>query len=194
MGTGLSSQPDVLGEGPDVPEADEDGVEAALVRHGADLRAYLRRRLRDRHEVEDVVHDVYLRALSMDQAKKVQSWRGFLLRVASNLLIDRKRRDDARRRGDHVPLEAEAPIVDGHGHSPERTLLAREELAVLSRALQDLDPRTRQVFLSVRVDGLSHRDAGALVGVDAKTASRMVERALAVATRRLLALRTETAS
>lgn len=191
----MSLQPNVRTFGDDSAEAEEyDDLASALQRHESALRAYLARRLRNRQEVEDYVQDVYVRVLSSRSTKKIESWRGFLLRVASTLLIDRKRRDDARRREEHVPLQTEDQLVDMRGHSPERTLLAREELAVLSKALADLDGPTRAVFLAVRVDGLSHREAGAQVGVDAKTASRMVERALALAARRLLTLHTEASS
>ena len=169
----------------DDPDVRPD-VLATLRDHEGPLRAYLARRLRNRHEVDDYVQDVYVRVLSSRSTKKVESWRGFLLRIASNLLIDRKRRDDVRRRDDHIPVETEGDFVDEHGHSPERTLLAKEELATLSKALDALDPRTRTVFLAVRLEGLSLREAGARVGVDDKAAARMVERAVALAARHLL--------
>jgi RNA polymerase sigma factor (sigma-70 family) len=173
MGDDAVSEPDVAG---------------LLRDHDGPLRAYLARRLRNRHEVDDYVQDVYVRVLSSRSTKKVESWRGLLLRIASNLLIDRKRRDTVRRRDDHIPVEAEGDLLDENGHSPERTLLAKEELATLSQALEALDPRVRTVFLAVRVEGLSLREAGARVGVDDKAAARMVERAVALAARSLLKL------
>ncbi len=172
---------------PHGPESHGD-VLTMLRSHEGPLRAYLARRLRNRHEIDDYVQDVYVRVLSSRSTKKVESWRGFLLRIASNLLIDRKRRDDVRRRDDHIPVETEGDLLDEHGHSPERTLLAKEELAALSQVLDTLDPRTRTVFLAVRLEGLSLREAGARVGVDDKAAARMVERAVAKAARRLLQL------
>jgi RNA polymerase sigma factor (sigma-70 family) len=181
----MSLQPEAGSRADGDPETDED-VASVLRSHEGALRSYLARRLRNRQDVEDYVQDVYVRVLSSRETKKVESWRGFLLRIASNLLIDRKRRDDVRRRDDHMPIEVEDQFVDEQGHSPERTLLAREELAVLSKTLDTLDHRTRTVFLAVRLEGLSHRDAGARVGVDAKTAARMVERAVSLAARRLL--------
>ncbi len=176
------------GSGPDDDAPPHADVVSVLRSHEGPLRAYLARRLRNRHEVDDYVQDVYVRVLSSRSTKKVESWRGLLLRIASNLLIDRNRRDTVRRRDDHIQVEAEGDLLDENGHSPERTLLAKEELATLSKALDALDPRTRTVFLAVRVEGLSLREAGARVGVDDKAAGRMVERAVALAARSLLKL------
>ena len=168
--------------------ASEADVAGLMRDHDGPLRAYLARRLRNRHEVDDYVQDVYVRVLSTRSTKKVESWRGFLLRIASNLLIDRNRRDTVRRRDDHIPVEAEGDLLDENGHSPERTLLAKEELATLSKALDGFDPRMRTVFLAVRIEGLSLREAGARVGIDDKAAARLVERAVALAARSLLTL------
>ena len=44
----------------------------------ASLRTYLRRRLRDPADVDDMVQDVYLRVLSVPQAGIVENTRGFL--------------------------------------------------------------------------------------------------------------------
>ncbi len=161
-------------------------TEEALRQHEPALRAYLARRVRSRQDLEDYVQDVYVRVLSAaPPSGKIHSWRGFLLRVASNLLIDRKRRNDVRRQEDHVPLDMDASLVDPYGHSPERVLMAREQLAVLAETLENVESQAREVFLAVRVEGLSHKEAGARIGVDAKTASRLVERVLVVAGRNL---------
>lgn len=157
---------------PDIP------VAAALEGHRSVLRGYFRQRVRDREDAEDYVQDVYLRVLAArPDPRKIRSWRGFLLRAASNLLVDKHRRDEVRMAGQHVPIEAE--MADAAAIDPERRLIARDELGVLGEALSALSPVARDVFLLVRVEGLSHREAGERLGIGTKAASSHVERALA---------------
>jgi DNA-directed RNA polymerase specialized sigma24 family protein len=76
----------------------------------AALRGYLKRRMRDGQDLDDMVQDVYLRVLSTPETGPVANVRGFLRRVASNLLIDRYRRKAARLSDNHTTLDEQ--IVD----------------------------------------------------------------------------------
>ncbi len=60
------------------------------------VRAFARRRCRDVHELDDVVQETLLRAAryreSLSDEKRLKSW---TLRIAANVVRDRKRRDGA---------------------------------------------------------------------------------------------------
>lgn len=155
----------------------EHAVADALERERSALAGYFRRRVARPEDAEDFVQDVYLRVLAAAPApQKVQSWRGFLLRAASNLLIDKHRRSEARMEGNHVAIEGELP--DCGTHDPERVLIGRDTLHALSEALKTLSPVARDAFLLVRVEGLSHKEAAARLGIEPKAVSRHVERSL----------------
>lgn len=161
--------------------ADAPGGEAtlhALEAHRSALQGYFRRRVRRAEDAEDFVQDVYLRVLAAGpDAEKVRSWRGFLLRAASNLLVDKHRRSEARMESEHVAIEGE--LHDGGTDHPERVLIGRDALHALSEGLKTLSPNARDAFLLVRVDGLSHKEAAARLGIEPKAVSRHVERSLA---------------
>lgn len=143
------------------------------------LRGYFARRVRLAQDVDDYVQDVFLRALSAAPDRGVENWRAFLLRVANNLLIDRFRQGATRHRDAHDALDTVGELVDDCGHSPEHTAMFRQELACLEAALRDVDPLARHAFLLVRVDGLSHREVAARLGLEVKMVSRQIERVLA---------------
>lgn len=158
---------------------------ADMHQHQSLLRGYFARRVRHPQDVDDYVQDVYLRALSAAPTEKVDNWRGFLLRVAATLLVDRFRRDSTRRRDEHQGLDESGELTDDQAFSPEHTAMVRQELAVLEETLKQVDPLARNVFLLVRVDGLSHRDVAERLGLDVKMVSRHVERVLAFLARTL---------
>ncbi len=86
----------------------------------------------------------------------------------------------------HFPID-EAMVDDGT-NDPERALAGRNSLQALGEALKTLSPMARDAFLLVRVDGLSHREAAARLGIETKAVSRHIERSLA----RLAAMLVET--
>jgi RNA polymerase sigma-70 factor (ECF subfamily) len=131
------------------------------------------------------VQEVYARALATVPAKNIASPRGFLLRIASTVLVDRWRRDRVRERHNHVALAEASEPEDGGTGSPERALAARQQLALVEAALLELDPLPRQIFLLARLEGLSHRDIGKRLGLEPVQVSRQVERAMAHLARRL---------
>lgn len=164
------------------PSPDDDRPET----HRSLLRGYFARRVRHAQDVEDCVQEVYLRALASAPSGGVGNWRGFLLRVADSLLVDRFRRGAARCQDAHQPLDESGELADHGAHSPESTALFRQELASLENALRDIDPLARHAFLLVRVDGLSHKEVAARLGLEVKMVSRHIERVLAHLARTLV--------
>jgi RNA polymerase sigma-70 factor (ECF subfamily) len=167
-----------------VPSEPHPLLESRVKAEEPHLRAYLRRRLRAHEDVEDYVQEVYARVLATPPAAEVASWQGLLRRIASNLIVDSSRRARARSAALHVALEPDFEIRD-EGPSPEEALLARQRLEVVAEAIRQASPIARAVFLLVRVEGLTHRAAAERLGIDAKVASRHVERVLALISRRL---------
>jgi len=143
----------------------------------ADLRAYLKRRVRNPCDIDDMVQDVYVRVLSAPQTGIVENARGFLRRIASNLLIDNHRRKAARMVDDHMPLDE--GLIDDCVATPERIIGARQELDHLGRALETISPTARDAFLLVRVEGYSHKEAARELGITPKAVSHHVDRTLA---------------
>lgn len=153
---------------------------SAVQEHQAALRRYFARRVRTSADLEDHVQDVFVRVLSggADQ-HEVQNWPAFLRQVASSVLVDRFRRERVRGGGRHEPIEAAAMVNDGDASAPDRIVAGRQQLEHLQSAIDELDPLCRAAFRLVRIDGLTHREAAAQLGVPAAVIGRQVEKALA---------------
>jgi RNA polymerase sigma factor (sigma-70 family) len=76
-----------------------------------DLRCFLARRCADENELEDIIQETYLRAARYRTgAKPVRKLRSWILSIARNVLLDRKRRQDR-----FQSLNHEDPELDRHG-------------------------------------------------------------------------------
>lgn len=149
-----------------------------LTTHQTALRAFLKRRLGGRADLDDYVQDVYLRALATGSPQPVLNLRGFLLRIASSLVIDRFRHDRARMRSQHVALDETHDPSDLGAFSPEGALAAQRQMDVVGRALEAMSPVARNCFQLVRVQGLRPRDAAARLGLTEKAVTRHLERVM----------------
>jgi len=133
------------------------------------LMHFLRSNWRNKDDIEDLRQDVYLRVCEAAQREFPDQVRPFVLATARNLLINRARRERV------VPIEAIADL-DAMGialdaPSPERAVIARDELRRLQSAIDHLPPRCREAIILGRVDGLTGREIAARMGISEKTAS-----------------------
>ncbi|MHC4376312.1 MAG: RNA polymerase sigma factor [Planctomycetota bacterium] len=135
--------------------------------HRNSLEKFLTRRCRDSHEVEDVVQESFLRAAASSRGLRDQErLRGWLLRIASNVLADRARSEGRRRRMLET-MVAETPPDARHSPAPEAALEESEWWieghpfswatlsAALVRSLESLRPGDRRVLLEHYVRGAS---------------------------------------
>lgn len=118
----------------------------------APVRASLMRRGRTMHDADDLVQEAWVRLASYERERTVAKPEAFLMRTALNLSIDTHRTRTAH--GEEVVLD-EVVLIDT-APTAEAVVLARERIARLSVCLGRLNERTREIFLSHRVDGQSY--------------------------------------
>lgn len=155
--------------------------------YGASLRRYLTRRGAQPDVAADLTQEAFLQLLRAEPREGLQSPEAYLFRIAANLAVDRHRREA---RAKILPLDAPeaAGLVDG-APLAERAVLSREELDVLRRAIDDLPPRARTVFMMHKFDGLSYRETADRLGISKNTVMVHMVRALAHCKARLDAYR-----
>jgi RNA polymerase sigma-70 factor (ECF subfamily) len=120
----------------------------------ARVKAALMRRGRTVHEADDLVQEAWVRLACYEQEQVVAKPEAFLMRTALNLSVDAHR---ARvNHGEEVLLE-EVVLIDA-SPGAEAIVLARERLARLSVCLGRLHEKTRDIFLSHRVDGMTYQE------------------------------------
>jgi RNA polymerase sigma factor (sigma-70 family) len=160
----------------------EDAARQALdERYRAPLMAFFLRRLGDRAEAEDLVQEVFVRMLARGGPEEIRSADAFVFAIAGNLLRDRARLAATHSAAAHQPLDSAADTADENlvEHStPDRVLLGRERLALVSRALAELSPRTRHIFVLYRMENMRRRDIAMLYGITVSAVEKHIAKAL----------------
>lgn len=153
-------------------------LDSAITEYYDDIRAAVRRRGLDYGQDSDVVHDLYLR-LSRKPEKLIGrgSLRAFLIRAAINLGIDRVRRSAFEARlfesldiACHEHMAAVAP--------DDLRLDAPRRLAALRRAILELPPQCRIVFIAYRVAGMSKDEIADQLKIRRGMVNRHLRRAM----------------
>jgi RNA polymerase sigma factor (sigma-70 family) len=83
------------------------------------------------------------RLLQLDQPGAISFLRAYLFKTAVNIAVDRSRQRRSRGRLDQIFSQQE--IVDSA--TPDRHLLASEDLAIVEQALYELPPKYRRAFI-----------------------------------------------
>ena len=144
--------------------------------HFLAVRHYLTRRLGCSEIGYDAAQDVFLRLLLSPGKLAHPNPRGFLLRVARNLAIDRQRaqaREPQPETLDGLENELDDPIAD-----PARIADARQRLRQLAGCIAELPPRCREVFVLQRFEGASQQEIAARLGISVKMVEAHLARAM----------------
>lgn len=125
------------------------------------LWAYLRASCGDRAVADDLLQESYLRILTVDLRHEGESGRrAYLYRIAGNLLHDHWRRE-RRRPSTAPPIDEEATVHTSH----DNAATAGDAQMDVQRALARLAPRDRQLLWLAHVEGASHREVAAALGL-----------------------------
>jgi RNA polymerase sigma factor (sigma-70 family) len=145
------------------------------------LRNFIRRRVLDQDEAEDILQDVFEELVEAwrlpDPVEQVGAW---LFRVARNRIIDRFRKkkeaplpnatdaagfDDADSNGEYR-LDLTLPSADA---GPEAAYARAALLDTLRAALEELPANQREAFIAHELDGRSFKEMAATLGVGVNT-------------------------
>lgn len=145
-----------------------------VARERSRLLAFIRRRVADPRDAEDIVQDVFFELVQANRLlmpiDHVTAW---LFRVARNRITDafRRRRPEHRLRGgdDDAPdlrLEELLPSLDD---GPEALYLRTVLFTALEEALAELPAAQREVFVAHEIEGTSFKALAAATGVGVST-------------------------
>jgi RNA polymerase sigma factor (sigma-70 family) len=132
--------------------------------HNRALHAFLMIRLKDEEEARDVAQEAYVQVLQLHQPGAVNFLRAYLFKTAANIAINRARQRSTRGRLDAMHASEEA--VDRL--SPERMVLAEEEVEIFRRALFELPPKCRRAFVLHRFQEWDIEQIAAELGIRAR--------------------------
>jgi len=174
-------------------------ISEAVEREQPRLRSFIRRRVADEGDVEDILQDVFSELVEMYRLMKpVEQVGAWLFRVARNRITDlfRKRRPEALGRG---PAEAEADgerfgwedLLPSPDAGPEAAYARQVLMDEIEAALDELPEEQREVFIAHEVDGRSFKEIAAENGLSVNTLLSRKHYAVLHLRRRLQAIHDE---
>ena len=148
----------------------DDRLEAIAQRFSGPLRSFFRKRVRDPHDAEDLVQEVFVRIAGRSGDTSMDSPEAYVFQTAANLLRDRARRHATRARGDQMLADQSEHFVEEI--SPERVLLGKRRLAEFRKALTELPERTRAIFLLHRFEEFKYAEIAARLGISTSSVEK----------------------
>ena len=159
------------------PTSDKDReITDVVLRDGTRLGSFIRRRVRDTAEADDILQDVFhelVQAYHLPAPiEQVSAW---LFRVARNRIIDRFRKkkelslgefDDADEIDGEYRLDLALPAPE---EGPEAQYARSVLLDELQQALEELPENQREVFIAHELEGISFKEMAAQSGVAVNT-------------------------
>src|ERR1700746_2665333 len=152
-------------------------ISEAIEREQPRLRNFIRKRVGDEGDADDILQDVFYELVEayrlMKPVEQVGAW---LFRVARNRIIDlfRKRRREAARNDpvavdENVELVTLEDLLPSPDAGPEAAYARSVLLEELDAALDELPEEQRDVFIAHEIEGGRFKDLAAETGLNINT-------------------------
>ncbi|HEY9402865.1 MAG TPA: sigma-70 family RNA polymerase sigma factor [Pyrinomonadaceae bacterium] len=154
----------------------DERISEVVEREQSRLRNFIRRRVPDPRDAEDILQDVFYKLVEANRMlMPIDHVAGWLFRVARNQIIDLFRRKKPESFGDITVADEEGELLrledllpspdDGPEALYARTVLLEE----LELAFDELPDEQRRVFVAHELEGRSFREIAAETGVSVNT-------------------------
>jgi len=151
-------------------------ISETIDREKARLRNFIRRRVADQRDAEDILQEVFYELVEAYRLMKpIEQVGGWLFRVARNRITDlfRKKKPDAStndpvaaEEGEFLALEDLLPSPDA---GPEADYARAVLLEELEDAIDELPEEQRAVFIAHEIEGRSFKELAAETGLSVNT-------------------------
>jgi RNA polymerase sigma factor (sigma-70 family) len=151
-------------------------ISEVVKREGSRLRNFIRRRVPDPRDAEDVLQDVFYRLVEANRLlMPIDHVTGWLFRVARNRITDLFRKKQPENfsdtalqddEGESLQIEDLLPSPDA---GPEALYFRNLLLDELALALDELPDEQREVFVAHELEGRSFKELAAETGVSVNT-------------------------
>ncbi len=158
-----------------------DPLYAAYLERRADLERYFRIRLRSEAAAQDLVQEIYLK-IARRGPEVIDNPVAYLYRVGSNLLLDRIKMERRVQRRATAWNEVHGGPPGGETAADEPAAddaaAARQRLGQVVTAVRELPPAVQEAFRLHKLEGLSHGETAAAMGVSRSSVEKYMMAAL----------------
>ena len=131
-------------------------LEDVAIGTGGDLLRFLRSRLSNRADADDLAQEVYIRLLRIKEPGEIRNWRAYVLRVAANVAYEWRLL--AKKHGKHSSELLHA--LPGKEDTFQQVKID-QQMSILATALATLSPKCRAVLLLHRRDQYTYLEIAA---------------------------------
>jgi RNA polymerase sigma factor (sigma-70 family) len=162
---------------PDTMTERDSDITATVVRERARLVNFIRRRIRDPDDAEDILQDVFREFVQAYRLPApIEQASAWLFRAARNQIIDRFRKKREEPLADLFETDDDGDsdyrldlTLPAHDDGPEADYARALLLKALQDALDELPPSQRDVFIAHELEGRSFKNIAAGSGVALNT-------------------------
>ena len=153
-------------------------ISEVVEREHSRLRSFIRRRVPDPRDAEDILQDVFYELVEANRLlMPIEHVTGWLFRVARNRIVDffRKKRSESfgdtavARDDDADDLPAFEDLLPSPDSGPEALYARNVLLHELELAVDELPEEQRKVFVAHELEGRSFKEIAAETGVSVNT-------------------------
>lgn len=158
-----------------ISDGDEDAFAVFFNDHYHRLRPFVSRFFKEDDQAEDVLQEVFIRVwLNRDQLPRIENIAGWLRTVTSRTCINVLRKDLTRKK--HITgLTSQEP---DQAHTPEDRITADEIRQLVTRAVNDMPPSRRRIYLMSREEGLKPAEIAERLSLSVNTVRNTLVMAL----------------
>lgn len=150
-------------------------ISEVVEREQSRLRHFIRRRVPDPRDAEDILQDVFYRLVEANRLlMPIDHVTGWLFRVARNRITDLFRKKTPERFGDaaadeDAELLQREDLLPSTEAGPDAEYARHVLLEALEAAVNELPPEQREVFVAHELEGRSFKEMAAETGVSVNT-------------------------
>jgi RNA polymerase sigma factor (sigma-70 family) len=162
-------------------QSNTSGLSTFFAKHQEALARYIGKKMRHIDDAEDVVQETFIRLIQKEQAdnKSIESMtspQAYIYRTASNLAIDRLRQ--LRARVDEGERSELSEAIEATTPTPIQIIDAEQRMQQMKRAIAQLPPKCRQVFVLHKFRQMTYREVSSHLGISVSMVEKHMMKAL----------------
>lgn len=127
------------------------------------MRGWLRRRVNQPEDADDLIQEAYCRVWSVQEPRVIENPRAYFFQTVRSLLVDQIRRAAVVNISVMADIES-LPILE-ECSSPERIVAGRMDLMRVQALIDALPERCRRIMRMRKIEGMSQREIAQALGV-----------------------------
>jgi len=146
------------------------GISQAFIKYQVLLKRYLARFINQPQDIEDIMHETFLRSYLAEINTKIKHPKAFLFKTAKNLALNHLDKCSYRLVDYIEDLSTLEVLVDDI--SIETRVHSHEQLLTFCRAVSTLPLQCRKSFILRKVYGYSHKEVAEQLGISVSTVEK----------------------